>query len=308
MNQFRFSHNAMATVFELIIAGTDKKYAEEAAWELWKEIDTLENELSRYLPNSDISKINNLKMGERFILSEDTFNCIRTSMELYNLTEGAFNIASGSLYNCWVNADKSIKNPTQSEIEYASKKSDLKNILLYYDFSIELKEEGMVLDLGAFGKGYSLDRGYELLKEWGIKSAFLSSGQSSIRSFTGAEFMEGWDISISNPNNHEQKIFNCNLRNISIGSSGLNKGFHIIDTKKMKPVEVKRGVWVFAESAAIADALSTAFMILDFEEIGGIINKMENIGAIIIKPNQTVTNEDIKIIGDLGCNLDSQIT
>ncbi|MDX9923458.1 MAG: FAD:protein FMN transferase [Ignavibacteriaceae bacterium] len=308
MNQFRFSQNAMATVFELIIAGTDKKYAEEAAWELWKEIDTLENELSRYLPNSDISKINNLKKGERFILSEDTFNCIRTSMELYNLTEGAFNIASGSLYNCWVNADKSIKNPTQSEIEYASKKSDLKNILLYDDFSIELKEEGMVLDLGAFGKGYSLDRGYELLKEWGIKSAFLSSGQSSIRSFTGAEFMEGWDISISNPNNHEQKIFNCNLSNISIGSSGLNKGFHIIDTKKMKPVEEKRGVWVFAESAAIADALSTAFMILDFEEIGGIINKMENIGAIIIKPNQTVTKEGIIVIGEIDSELNLLIS
>jgi len=308
MNKFRFSHNAMATVFELIIAGSDIKYAEEVAWELWKEIDKLENELSRYLPNSDISKINNLKIGERFILSEDTFNCIRVSIELYNLTEGAFNISSGALYNCWVNADKSIKNPTQSEIEFASKRSDLKNIVLYDDFSIELKEEGITLDLGAFGKGYSLDKGYELLSDWGIKSAFLSLGQSSIRSFTDSEFEEGWDISISNPNNYGQKIFNCNLRNISIGSSGLNKGFHIIDTKKMKPVEEKMGVWVFAESAAIADALSTAFMVLDYEEIGGIINKMENIGAILIKPNQIVTKWDIEIIGDLRCNLESLIT
>jgi thiamine biosynthesis lipoprotein len=120
--------------------------------------------------------------------------------------------------------------------------------------------------------------------------------------------MEGWDISISNPNNHEQKIFNCNLSNISIGSSGLNKGFHIIDTKKMKPVEEKRGVWVFAESAAIADALSTAFMILDFEEIGGIINKMENIGAIIIKPNQTVTKEGIIVIGEIDSELNLLIS
>jgi len=295
----------MATVFELIIAEEQQKYAEEVAWELWKEIDNLENELSRYKPNSDISKINSLKIGERRTLSEDSFNCIRQSIELYNLTEGAFNIASGALYNCWLNQDKSLKNPTKSEIEFAAQKSDIRNIILYDDYSVEIKEEGIIIDLGAFGKGYSLDKGYELLKEWGVGSAFLSSGQSSIRVFSNANFKEGWKISISNPNNYLQKIYNCKLRNISIGSSGLNKGFHIIDTREGKPIKGKKGVWVFADSAAIADALSTAFMILDESSFNRIISANNNFGVIIVNSSQEVTEDDIVVLGKMEVNIKS---
>ncbi|MEW6652865.1 MAG: FAD:protein FMN transferase, partial [Bacteroidota bacterium] len=99
-NAHRFAHVAMATVFDLIIIHESKEYAEQAAWEAIKEIDRLENELSRFKPNSDISRINNLNIGEKIVLSIDAFNCIRRSIELHKETHGAFNIACGALLKC----------------------------------------------------------------------------------------------------------------------------------------------------------------------------------------------------------------
>ena len=67
-NIHRFTHTAMATVYEIIIEYDDKEYAEQAVKAAFEEIDRLENELSRFLPNSEISKINNLKPGEKLLL------------------------------------------------------------------------------------------------------------------------------------------------------------------------------------------------------------------------------------------------
>ena len=56
----RFSHQAMATTFEVFIVHGDARYAEQAAWAAFDELDRLEAELSRFIENSDISRINNL--------------------------------------------------------------------------------------------------------------------------------------------------------------------------------------------------------------------------------------------------------
>jgi hypothetical protein len=53
----RFSHNAMATIFEILVSGADERYARQAAWEAFKLADRLEGDLSRYIENSDISRI-----------------------------------------------------------------------------------------------------------------------------------------------------------------------------------------------------------------------------------------------------------
>ncbi|VAX29605.1 hypothetical protein MNBD_IGNAVI01-1744, partial [hydrothermal vent metagenome] len=83
-NIHRFTHKAMATLYEILIKYNDKLYAEQAAKAAFDEIDRLEEELSRFLPNSEISKINNLKPGEKLLLSEDTFECLVQSQKLFD--------------------------------------------------------------------------------------------------------------------------------------------------------------------------------------------------------------------------------
>lgn len=276
----------MATLFDFIIVHDSKTYAQQAAWEAIKEIDRLENELSRFKPNSDISRINNLKLGEKIVLGADAFNCIGRSIELHIETHGAFNIACGALLKCWLNPDYTLRNPSNGEIESAVNKSKIENIVLRSeDFSIEILEEGTIIDLGAFGKGYAIDSVAEILDEWNIDCALLSAGRSSIKAIGAPEGSLGWDISISNPADQNQVIKTFSLNNFSVGASGLNKGSHIISTLTGKPVERKGGSWVFFNNTADADAFSTAFMILENDLISGLIENHDQLSAVVYENN-----------------------
>ena len=102
-NIHRFTHKAMATIYEILIEYDDKLYAEQAAKAAFDEIDRLENELSRFLPSSEISKINNLKSGEILLLSEDTLECLIQSQKSFEITNGAFDITLGSFKEKWRN-------------------------------------------------------------------------------------------------------------------------------------------------------------------------------------------------------------
>ena len=298
-NAHHFTYVAMATLFDLIIVHENKDYAQQAAWEAIKEIDRLENELSRFKPNSDISRINNLKVGERIILGSDAFNCIRRSIELHKETHGAFNIACGALLKCWLNPDYTLKNPTDEQIESAIKKARIENIVLHpEDFSIEIIEEGTMIDLGAFGKGYAVDAVTEILSDWNIDCTLLSAGRSSIKAIGAPSVSSGWQISISNPFDNQQILKTFLLKDVSVGASGLSKGSHIINTLTGKPEVKKAGIWVFSDNCADADAYSTAFMILESDLINKIVSNNEQLSAVIFDGNLNGNIREYGILPD----------
>ena len=99
----RFSHEAMATTFELLIVHEDKRYASQAAVAAFDEVDRLENELSRFLENSDVTRINNLPAHQSLQLGLDTFECLKIAKRIYNETNGAFDVTIGTLLKCWRN-------------------------------------------------------------------------------------------------------------------------------------------------------------------------------------------------------------
>ena len=106
----RFSHEAMATTFEILIVHEDEKYAGQAAMAAFGEVDRLEGELSRFIEHSDVSRINNLPAGEPLLLGLETFECLKISARVYAETDGAFDITIGSLFQCWRNDDETPLN------------------------------------------------------------------------------------------------------------------------------------------------------------------------------------------------------
>ncbi|KAF0140657.1 MAG: thiamine biosynthesis lipoprotein [Stygiobacter sp.] len=301
-NAYHFTHVAMATLFDLIIIHENQDYAQQAAWEAIKEIDRLENELSRFKPNSDISRINNLKIGERIILGADSFNCISRGIDLHKSTYGAFNIACGALLKCWLNPDYTLKNPSDEEIESAIKKSRIENLVLHHeDYSIEILEEGTMIDLGAFGKGYAVDAVTEILSDWNIDCTLLSAGRSSIKAIGAPPDSSGWQISISNPFDNQHILKTFLLKDVSVGASGLSKGSHIINTLTGKPEIKKAGSWAFSDNCADADAYSTAFMIWKSDLINEIVSNNEQLSAVIFDGN---LNGNIREYGILPDTLD----
>ncbi|MBI9070250.1 MAG: FAD:protein FMN transferase [Melioribacteraceae bacterium] len=261
-----FSHKAMATIFEIVINSDDKSYAEQAAWEAIKELDLLESELSRFIPNSDISKINSLHKGDKIRIGENVFECLLEASKLFEITNGAFNISIGGIID-----DYKLGNNSLDDKSLGSK-SEL--ILDQNEFSVTLNSESINLDLGGIGKGYAIDKMVEILEDWEITDVFMHGGGSSVKSIGNLEKNNGWPISLSNPQT-SYILAEMALYSNSFSSSGLQKGEHIIDPRTGKPVSSKLAAWVITEKAAMSDALTTAVMIMNEDEINELSKNKE---------------------------------
>ncbi|MFC1738257.1 FAD:protein FMN transferase [Planctomycetota bacterium] len=284
----RFSHEAMATTFEIIIQYEDKHYARQAAFAAFEELDRLEQQLSRFIENSDISQINKLASGIPLMIDLDTFECLQLCSQMYVETSGAFDITIGSLYDCWLDDGNKLHEPTESDLDSARQCAGLELLKLdEAEHSVQLVKSGVQIDLGGFGKGYALDRLAELLRQWSIDKALLKAASSSVLAIEGPAGMNGWPVTLSNPSNCNQLFARLDFKNRALGGSGLQKGRHIIDPRTACPVGDKTAAWACAVSAATADALSTAFMVMSIDEIEQYCRQHQDVLAAI------VTSQDI---------------
>lgn len=247
-------HHAMATVFEIRLVTADQRYARQAAEACFRLLDVLEGRLSRFLEDSDIACLNRLAPGERRQLHPDTAACLREAITVSQWTGGAF--------------DPTISPTGPSEGR------------LVLDPSEPIAEgSGVSLDLGGIGKGFALDRMAELLDDWELFDALLIAGKGSSVLARGrpAEALQ-WRIALGG-----DRRFAVELRDFAISSSGTTvKGAHILDPRNgCPPVDAPGRTWALSRSAAVSDALSTAWMCLEAEEVEEVCASHPEIGAIL---------------------------
>ena len=265
-----FAHEAMATVFEIYITDDDETYARQGAQAAFAEVDRLELEMSRFISNSDISRLNDAVSGETVDLGMDVFECLSRAREMYDKTSGAFDISVGALYSCWLNDDRTLRQPSDEELARACELTGLDHLKLNEeDFSAEVLTEVVQFDLGGIGKGYAAEKMAEILREWSLGQALVLAGASSVLSVSVPEGMTGWPIKLRHPGDREDVLARFELTEGAISGSGNQKGQHIIDVRSVEgvPVEGRLAAWAMAPDAVAADALSTAFMMLSAEEI-----------------------------------------
>ncbi len=242
-NAYRFSHNSMATVFEIFVIHDDAGYAEQAAWKAFRELDRLELELSRFIENSDISRINNLSKHQSTQIGLDAFECLKQCAQLTSQTDGAFDITAG-------------KNTSMNMLQLDES-----------DFSVTLLANSINLDLGGFGKGYAIDLMAQLFREWDIESVLIHGGKSSVLSISEPPGEKGWPITLSNPAQSGQILSHVYLKHRAMSASGLEKGHHIINPLTGTTVDDRLAAWASTFGGATSDALSTAFMVMAPEKI-----------------------------------------
>jgi thiamine biosynthesis lipoprotein len=294
----RFYHEAMATTFEIIMVEDDEKYARQAAVAAFNEVDRLEGELSRFIENSDIARINNLPANEPLRLGLDAFDCLELGCRIYDQTNGAFDITIGSLLSCWRDEDGKPRIPSQDELNLARKHTGAHLLQLdEFEHTVRLSVSPVQVDLGGIGKGYAVDRVAELLRDWSIDIALVSGGYSSVLALDGPARTKGWPLTLSNPGNHKQVLARPCLEGRAMSGSGLQKGGHIIDPRTAQPVMGRIAAWASASDAATADALSTAFMIMSLDEIRKYCRSAPDVLALIMLEDQGSQKEKIICFG-----------
>jgi FAD:protein FMN transferase len=270
----RFSHAAMATVFEVHCVHPDARYAGQAAQAAFEVVDRLEQELSRFVGNSDIARINGLAAGESARVSPSTMDCLEIAQGLYDLTGRAFDVSIGS---------------------------GLEGLELDPDgFTVRAGADGVRLDLGGIGKGYAIDRMAEAMEEWEIPCALVHGGYSSVLALEPPPDRDGWPLTLSAPGPGAREVFaRLSARQVAFSASGTQKGAHIVDPRAGRPVR-DRAAWVSLarsagpeagttpleaarSAAAIAEGLSTAFMILPVEEIVDLCERCPGLEAWLLR-------------------------
>lgn len=279
---FRFRHEAMATVFEVVIAqpDVDRCYAGSAADAVFAEIDRLEEELSRYRATSDIWRISQLKAGESATVGLAAWDCLSLAKAVHAETGGAFDITIGPLMNLWRNEDGSPRQPDEEDMEWA--RTHVGSQLFDLDpegLRVIAKADHLVYDLGAVGKGYALDQCVHVLDDWSITTALLNAGDSTILGVGAPAGDPGWIVTLGGD---QTKIIR--LRDRALSSSGFAvKGAHIMDPRSLSPVPKRETlVHVSAPTAALSDALSTAFMVMDPASIDALCKRHPGVEAIVI--------------------------
>lgn len=266
--QHRFSHEAMATRFEVLVAGEARDYAQQAAAAVFAEVDAIEGVLSRYVESSDITQINHAGKDNAVRIGECAFSCLETAQRLWTDTGGVFDITVGPLLACWRNPDKSPRTPSLGELAEARKRVGMDLVELSRDtLSVRLKADGMTLDLGGIGKGFSLDRAAVILDDWSITAALISC-ESTVLALSAPPGAAGWEAAVGGADANTPATGKVLLQHRALSGSGVYlKGRHIIDPRTGKPVAGRKGSWSIAGAGGIADALSTTFMILSTQEV-----------------------------------------
>lgn len=261
-----FDRELMNTQFLISIAGDDFEYARSAALDCFAETEALEQILSMYQFGSDVSCINSSNVGDTTPITEETARCLNLAFAASAMSRGAIDVCMGEFF---LKAKRGQTLPAPETPRRGKFEFDAAHFL------VKKTSEGKI-DLGAVGKGFAVDEAVEkLVNVWEIKSAFLSFGGSSIYAFGKNGDGKAWEINLSD----SVKI---PVENFSVGASGTSVlGAHIVDARTGKvPENQPFRTWAFCANAAIADAMSTAFMLLDKSEIAEIC-VAENISAAI---------------------------
>ena len=272
----------MGTFVEVI--SPDKR----AARIVFSEIKRIEDLLSIYRPDSEISRLN--EQGKLYA-SPDTLYIIRKAKEFGEVTGGTFDITVGPLMNLWGFKDKKY---------YIPKDEEIKNILNLVGFDkisldntknmIEFQVSGMQIDLGGIAKGYAVDCAVKRLKEKGIQSCLINAGGQIY--CLGDKFGQPWRISIRNPRDEGSAGY-LELKDRAVATSGDYEQYFIKDKKRYAHIlnpktgyPVNSGitsVTVIAPDGLTADALTTAIFVLGKENGEKLAKKFPGVELKIIE-------------------------
>ncbi|WP_372367521.1 FAD:protein FMN transferase [Candidatus Uabimicrobium sp. HlEnr_7] len=242
------------------------------------ELEDINDKMSTYLNNSELSKFNKWQSLEPFAISESTFKVIAEAQAVSRISKGAFDITVGPLVNLWgFGPQKQQQNPPQKIIEETLQQIGYKNLKINaQNHTIQKLHPKLQLDLSAIAKGFAVDSVCQVLIKLSIKNYMVEIG-GEIRVSRFKYGQKTWVIGIESP--HYGTIQEAiPLREMSIATSGNYRNFrydpvtkkrlsHTISPQTGKPIDHNlASVSVVSTTCMYADAMATTLMVLGEKE------------------------------------------
>jgi len=259
----------------------------------------IDDRMSVFKADSDISKISISAGIHPVKVHDDTFYVIKTAKEYAKLTSGTFDITALPLIRLWKR--KSMEEfPDKEEIKKAKHLTNYKNIILNEKTNeVFLKKKGQCLDLSAIAKGYAADETVRILNEEGVFDGVINYGGNII--FIGnksdsTNYKFGIRDPLKGPTDYCMKFtIPKEIKKLSIVTSGAYENQnHIINPKTgLYSKNDLLSVSVTGECSMIADILSTALFITGSEKGKRILKKTGYDAVFINDSNKLIISKGI---------------
>ena len=258
-------------------------------------IDALESQLTVYRDDSEVSRLNATAHLGPVEVERGLFGLLELAVAVSRETEGAYDVTAGALSEAWGFVKGPKRVPDEQTLADAQARTGSHHLRLDPELrTVAFDREGVRINLGSIGKGYAIDRAIDVIRgHWWPTSALVHGGQSSLYALGSPPGQLGgrWEISLRNPFDPERPLGTLRLRNRGLGTSGaafqqfVVEGRvygHLIDPRSGEPALGPASVTVVAPTAALADALSTAFYLLGPEAAGAYVATHPEVGVVIV--------------------------
>ena len=246
--------------------------ADEALSAVSDEAIALDRLLSATDEGSEIWAINH-SSGEPVSVSPVTMEALSSALILSKKLGGALALSLYPVTLAWGFTTGENRVPTDEEISALLPLVNDGMITLDDKRLAVFVDEGMMLDLGAFAKGFAGDRAVDILKEAGVSSALLDMGSSTVIAVGKKPDGTKWRVALRDPESPDSYVGVIEAEDVSVSTSGGFERYftaedgtrycHIIDPETGRPAESGLlSVTVISKSALYGDALSTALFVM----------------------------------------------
>ncbi len=242
-------------------------------------LESVNRQFSLFDESSELSKLNNLSVGEKQEISQDMYKLLSEVVEISDMTMGSFDITVAPLVNYWGfgKQDRDLDqlfNDDEVNKKLSFVGMDNFSVFAKDDKYYFVKYSEIELDLGAVAKGYGVDKIADLLISEGMSDFVVEIGGEvkAIGDKSGKE--TGWNIGVLVPSyNNEQGYSNVvNIKNMAVATSGDYRNYFEYDGKRYSHmINPKTGFPVINDLASVsvidedcfrADAIATALMVM----------------------------------------------
>lgn len=263
--------NVMGSVFEISLVGTDSASLENQIQLVIDEIERIENLISEWRPNTQISEVNRNAGIRPVKVDREVFELTRRAISYSILSDGAFDISVAALDKIWRFDGNMDALPSDAAVQNSVTKVGFEKIELDSIAStIFLKQSGMKIGFGSIGKAYAADRGRHILQEMGVKGGLINAS-GDIALWGKPPEKKSWSIGISDPEKPYKITRKLRMKEGAVATSGNYKKYvmfngvrysHIINPRTGYPATELASVTVIGPMAEFANALSTSVMVL----------------------------------------------
>jgi len=287
---------AMSTLWRVVLPRGARAVAVDVAERALDEVARLENVLSEWRPQTELSRVNANSGGAPVRVGADTWAVVERSLQFARMSDGAFDPTWAALRGLWDFRHAGARPPDPAAIRERLPLVNWRGVEMDARAqTIRLARPGMALGLGGIAKGYALDRMRTMLHDAGVRDFMLYAGGQVLVS--GTRNGRAWRVGVQHPRDPNALLGTVSVTSGSVSTGGDYEHYfehggrryhHILDPRTGMPVEHTIAVTVVARTGIDADGFDTALFVLPPDRA---LALAESLGVALIRTGPDLRSE-----------------